>query len=210
MKKRILTELVTCLFAGILLTGCVPGDIGIVTQDPKATVSAEEPKETKQEAEPQEEGGENTENTGSGYHPLEHEYPESLLLFLAREGGIDEAYPVDEIAAFYVNVDYGVQSQPLQTFTDQGVVEEFKAAIAKIHVSGPSAEPGMTDCDTHYRAVDKDNETLFSFSTQNGCLSGMYSLYDLEGLSLLESIDGIMYAEDYERYYNEHGEFPDQ
>ena len=36
----------------------------------------------------------------------------------------------------------------------------------------------------------------------------MYYLYDLEGLEALESIDEIMLAGDYQRYYDEHGEFP--
>ena len=212
MKKRILTELVACLFTGMFLAGCAVGGTGTaaVTQNETAQAPSGEAEETE---EPMEKGGEgeNTgDNTGSGYHPLEHDYPESLLLFLAKEDGKDEAYKVDEIATFYVNVDYGLQSQPLQTFTEESVVEEFKTALAGITVNGPSDEAGMTDSDTHYRTVDKNNETLFYFSTQNGHLSGMYSLYSLEGLDKLESIEGIMFAEDYERYYNEHGEFPQE
>ncbi|MBQ7565180.1 MAG: hypothetical protein IJT16_14485 [Lachnospiraceae bacterium] len=214
MKKRILTEFAAGVLAGFVLVGCVAGGTGTgaISQAPAENeVSAKEAKETGTSPETLEESGEKTnESSGSGYHPLEHDYPENLLLFLAKEDGKDKAYPEDEIAAFYVNVDYGLQSQPLQAFTEEGIVEEFKAAIAGIQVTGPADEAGMTDSDTHYRAVDKNNETLFYFSTQNGRLSGMYSLYSLEGLDKLESIEGIMYAEDYERYYNEHGEFPDQ
>ena len=178
-------------FALLLLTGCY-GISGISAE----STGAEETTEITENTEAEKEGKASEaaggfKTSGSSYSPLEHTYPEELLLFLARENGQEEAYSTEKIASLYVNQDYGIQSQPLQTITEPGVLEEFRKAVEGIEVLGISDSAGMTDSDVHYRVTDENDETLFYFSTQNGCLDGMYHLYELKGLEALQAIDAI-------------------
>ena len=166
MKKRTVTGISIVLLAGLLLAGCVANNEVTDKKETESGISKEDVTAEK-EGEPDTSKEETAEDTGnvtkSSYHPLEHEYPESLMLFLARENGLDEAYDTDNIAKLLVSVDYGVQSQPLQTFTDPGVLKAFTDAINGMKVLGTSDEAFMTDNEAHYSVKDENDETMFYF-----------------------------------------------
>ena len=178
MKKTILLTALLGIMGFSTLGGCAQAG-GNVTAAP----------ETKQEAE-------STPSAQAKGLP-EHDYPESLLEFLAKEKGEETAYLTESVKELFVNVDFGVQSQPLQTFTDEETLRAFLAAVENMTVEGIAEESGMEDLGTHFRTVDENGETVFSFTTQNGYLDGSYHLYTLKGFDQILAIDGILTDSDY-------------
>ena len=127
--------------------------------------------------------------------PLDHSFPEELLLYLARENGETEAYSADDIASISVGVNYCEYGEPVQNITDDETIEAFKKAVQQMTVTGKYDEVFSTETYYAYSARDAEGNALFSFAVQNGLLERSDGRYSIEGLSELLSIPGILLEE---------------
>lgn len=138
--------------------------------------------------------------------PLPHSYPEPLLLFLAKEEGMEEPFSTDDIAGFSMNVNSGGHGNPAQIFEDGPSLEQFKDGVSEITVGEEvKDEPMTTEEGTFYSALDKEGNRLFTFEVyKDRYLEGdRGELYPLNGMTRLNSIEGVMTAGDWEMQENE-------
>ena len=141
--------------------------------------------------------------------PLDHSFPEELLLYLARENGETEAYSADDIASISVGVNYCEYGEPVQNITDDETIEAFKKAVQQMTVTGKYDEVFSTETYYAYSARDAEGNALFSFAVQNGLLERSDGRYSIEGLSELLSIPGILLEEGWGKYWGEYNERAD-
>ena len=141
--------------------------------------------------------------------PLDHSFPEELLLYLAREEGETEAFSADDIASLSVGVNYCEYGEPVQNITDDETIEAFKKAVQQMTVTGKYDEVFSTETYYAYSAKDAEGNALFSFSIQNGLLERSDGRYSIEGLSELLSIPGILLEEGWGKYWGAYNEKAD-
>ncbi len=144
---------------------------------------------------------------------VQHDYPEPLLLFLAKEEGKDEAYKVDDIAGFMVNMNSAEYGNPVQTFDDKDSVDIFKRAVSEMTVDISEGDTiSSTEGESFYSAIDKDGNTLFSFAvTGDGSLgTADGGIYPMGGGAELYSMEGVMTPADWEAYYEEYNREEDE
>ena len=136
--------------------------------------------------------------------PLPHNFPESLAEYYARERGEETPVSLDNIARLSVYVNNCEYGEPEQVFTDEKTLEQFKAAVSAITVTGKEDEIVSTNTTEGYYATDADGNTLISFSIQEGLLVASDARYAAEGLGALSGIEAVKSSDDWTAYWNEY------
>lgn len=122
--------------------------------------------------------------------PLPHEFPEPLLTYLAKEKGKAEPLNPEEITFLSVNVNHCEYGEPVQTFSDEKTIGQFREALQGVTLTGKEDDIFSTETSICYSAVDQDGNRVLFFSIQNGLLEASDGRYALEGLGPLMEIDG--------------------
>ena len=138
--------------------------------------------------------------------PLDHSYPEPLLTYLARERGKDTPFLPGEIAEFSVSVNHCEYGEPVQTIRDPEHVRAFSAALEDITVTGKQDSISSTETYYAYSVRDASGSSLFSFSIQRGLLERSDGRYGMTGLEKLLSLDGILYEDGWDSYWEDRAE----
>ncbi len=135
--------------------------------------------------------------------PLEHHFPEPLLVYLAKEAGMENPVPVESISEFSVAVNHCEYGEPPQTIRDADTVRAFRNALEKIMVTEKEDSVSSTETYLAFSAKDKDGNPLFAFSVQSGLLERNDGRYGLSGLSDLMELDGVLYESGWNAYWEE-------
>lgn len=154
-----------------------------------------------QKKEKKDDGGNTGKPAKEVKEPLDHSYPEELLLYMAHEKGETQALSADDIASLSVSVNYCEYAEPVQNITDGETIEAFKKAVQQMTVTGKYDEVFSTETYYAYSARDAEGNTLFSFVIQNGLLERRDGRYSVEGLSELLSIPGILLEQGWSEYW---------
>ena len=154
-------------------------------------------------------GGNTGKPAKEAKEPLDHSYPEELLLYMAREKGETQALSADDIASLSVSVNYCEYAEPVQNITDGETIEAFKKAVQQMTVTGKYDEVFSTETYYAYSARDAEGNTLFSFVIQNGLLERRDGRYSVEGLSELLSIPGILLEQGWGEYWGSYNDRAD-
>ena len=135
--------------------------------------------------------------------PLEHNYPEPLLVYLAKEAGMEIPVSTELISEFSVAVNHCEYGEPPQTIRNADMVRAFGNAVEKIMVTGKEDSVSSTETYIAFSAKDQSANSLFAFSVQNGLLERSDGRYGLSGLSDLMELDGVLYESGWNAYWEE-------
>ena len=126
----------------------------------------------------------------TGDDAVAHSYPEPLLVFEARERGL-ESIDLSAAAALEVDVNHCEYGEPTQRVDDGELIAQAVAALEGVTVTGGG--DGVYSTGTHYvyRFLDKDGGYIAGFSFQDRMLVTDAGRQPLSGLEPLLELPGI-------------------